>query len=187
LQSKKAHSSEWAFTFERNRRLLRGFRFLLVGLGRFRRGFDRQIDPFQNGALSRVALPLVKADNSRITPAAFFEERSDLVKQDVHDIFVLAPGDTGRGPFSLGCAFEVTARVLSQSGGGKTPVMNCAALAKRDHFLSDGAGCFGFGESGRHAPVLDQTADQVRQHRISMFELAAQFSGAFKVSHNVRD
>ena len=61
--------------------------------------------------------------------------------------------------------------MLTQAGGGQAAVMEGAALAERHHFLRDGAGGLGLGQRGRDAPVLDQAANQVRQHRVAMFEL----------------
>ena len=54
--------------------LFRGFGALAGRLGRrrFGRGFDRQIDPFENGPLRGVALPLVQPDD----PGSFMKPAS---------------------------------------------------------------------------------------------------------------
>src|SRR5438876_387712 len=44
----------------------------------------------------------------------------------------------------------------------------------------------GLGQGSGDPFVLDEAADQVREHRIAMLELAAEFGGALEVSHKTK-
>jgi hypothetical protein len=93
------------------------------------------------------------------------------------------PGGAGGGAFVFGGSFEVRTALVSQARRDETAIVDGAALAEGHDLLSNGAGCLGFRQGGGDALVLDQAANHVRQHRIAMLELAAQFGSAFKVSH----
>src|SRR5258705_5670742 len=84
---------------------------------------------------------------------------SDFVEQDLNGVF------------------------LMQARGSQAAIVKGAALAEGDHFFSDGARGFGFGQGGGDAFVFDEAADQVCEHGIAMLAGAAEFGGAFKVAH----
>src|SRR5439155_10601500 len=73
---------------------------------------------------------------------------------------------------------------MTQPGGGEPARVDGAGLAEGDHFLGNRAGRFGLGQRGGHAFVLDETANQVRQHRVAVFAGAAKLGGSFPMTHS---
>ena len=61
--------------------------------------------------------------------------------------------------------------------------MNAALLAERYHLFRYRSGRLGFRQRRGDPPMFDEAANQVRQHRVTMLELAAEFGRSFKVSH----
>ena len=135
--------------------------FLCFGLFFLRLGLrsELEVDPFDDGALSGIALTLVQANDSRVAAVAILEAGRNVFEENLGGIF------------------------LMQSRNGQTTMMDGAALAERDHFLGHGSRGFGFGQGGCDAPVFDQAADQVGEHGIAMLKLAAQFGRSFTMSH----
>jgi hypothetical protein len=144
--------------------LIGNFLFLCLGcgggLGFFgRSGFGREFDPFEDRFLGGVALALIQADDAGVAAATIFLAGSDFVEENFYGVF------------------------LVEAGGGEAAIMERATLAEGYHFFSDGAGGFGFGQSGGDAFVFDEAANQVREHRVAMGTGAAEFGGAFEVAH----
>lgn len=133
---------------------LLGFFFGLSFL--FGLGFGREFfDPFEDGELGGVALPLVEADNASVATGAVFEERRDVLEEHFYGVF------------------------LMQARSRETAVVERAALAERDHLFGDGTRSLGLRHSGPDPFVLNQAADQVREHRVAMIAFAAKLGRAF--------
>src|SRR6266702_4064547 len=130
-----------------------------LGFGGSLRHVQRQVHPFEDGALGGVTLALVEADDSGVAAVALFLRRGDLVEEDFHGV------------------------LLMKTRGGQAAVVEGAALAEGDHFLGDRAGGFGFGQRGGHAFVFDEAANQVGEHRISVWCSAGQLGGSLEVAH----
>src|SRR5688572_15948565 len=112
---------------EASRNLARGSG-LLVFLGRCGRGFRREIHPFEDGLLGGITLALIQANDAGVTTSTLLEGRRDLIEQDVHDVFLLAPRGANGGTLGRRRAFEVSAGLLAQARSGETAVMQGAAL-----------------------------------------------------------
>src|SRR6266446_7420691 len=130
-----------------------------LSFGRNLRRLERQVHPFQDGALGGVTLPLVEADDSCVAAMALFLGRGDLVEENFHRV------------------------LLVKTRGGQAAIVEGAALAEGDHFLGDRAGGLGFGQRGGHTFVFDEAANQVGEHCISVLAGAAQLGGSLKVAH----
>jgi hypothetical protein len=58
--------------------------------------------------------------------------------------------------------------LLMKSSCRKASMMNRAAFAESYHLFRDGSGGFGLSQRRRDSFVLDQTANQIREHRVAM-------------------
>src|SRR5207249_8773147 len=112
-----------------------------------------------DGELGGVPSTLAELDDAGVTAATFLLGGSDLVEQDAHGVLPV------------------------KTGSRQTAVMQRAILAERDHFLSHRARGTGPRHGGGHVLVLDQAADQIRQHRVAVLAGAAQLGGSFQVTH----
>ena len=111
--------------------------------------YNREVHPFEDGAFSSVALALVQTNDSSVTTVAFFLRGSNFVEQNFYRVLLMKTRD------------------------GKTPIMDSAALAERDHLLSHGPSGFRLGNGGDDALVLDETANQVSEHGVAVLAGAA--------------
>jgi hypothetical protein len=84
---------------------------------------------------------------------------SDLIEQNAHGI------------------------LLVQSRRCYAPIMNGAAFAQGNHFLSHGANGFRLLQRRGDATVFDETANHISQHRIAMLAGSPEFGRSLKVTH----
>ena len=148
-------------------RLFGGFGSLRLrrrfGFSRFLE-LNRQIHPFENRFFAGITpLAARELDDPGVSTVTPFLSGGNLIEENVNGIF------------------------LVKSSCRQASMMNRAAFAESDHFFRDGPGGFGFRQRGRDSFVLDQAANQVREHRVAMRAGSAQLSGSFKVAHRSRN
>jgi hypothetical protein len=115
-------------------------------------------------------------DDASVSTLAVFENRGNFIKQHTHDI-LLASLDH----FCLGRKHSLG--IMPQARCHEPSGVNGAALTERHHLFRYWSSSFGFSQSGGHAFVGDQAANQIGQHGIPMLSRTAEFRSSFLMSH----